>query len=104
MLMEPKIEEFISNLVANLKSERVFDSIEKDIEFRKKDWDTVAKSKVGNVVKKVFRAELFPKRMLRDQPTSKVNMFRLNCSWADLKVRRVLMLSSVVWVFFQTLQ
>jgi hypothetical protein len=46
-------------LDTRLRNERIFDLIEKDIELTKKDWDTVAKPKMGNVVKEVFQ-QTFP--------------------------------------------
>jgi len=53
--MEPEIERFIFNLVSRLKNERIFASIEEKISSSKENWDNIARSMVGEIVKKVFQ-------------------------------------------------
>jgi hypothetical protein len=52
--MEPEIE-IIFNLVSRLKSERIFASIEENITSSKENWDNIARSMAGEIVKKVFQ-------------------------------------------------
>jgi hypothetical protein len=41
-------------LVSSLKSERIFASIEEKINSSNENWDNIARSMVGEIVKKVF--------------------------------------------------
>jgi hypothetical protein len=53
--MEPETEKSIFNLVFRLKSEKIFASIEEKISSSKENWDNIARSIVGEIVKKVFQ-------------------------------------------------
>ena len=53
--MEPEIEKFIFNLVSRLKSERIFASTEEKISSSRQNCGNIARSMVGEIVKKVFQ-------------------------------------------------
>lgn len=55
LIAEPEIERFISVLVARLETKKVFASVENEMKLKKENWDKVAKRKVGEVVKQVFK-------------------------------------------------
>ena len=76
--MKTKEENFILTLINKLKSERIFEQIEKEIKETKNNWDAVAKKKVGEVVKRVFY-EFFPNTDLAKHVyvESKTNPFEL---------------------------
>jgi len=58
LIVDPKIEEFVSSLIARLEREQVFASVVKEMELTQKNWDTVAKKMVGPVVKKNLSTKL----------------------------------------------
>ena len=56
---------FVNKLVGQLKKEKVFELVLRDMEKNRKTWDEVARNRVGLIVKSVFQG-VFPKEDIRE--------------------------------------